>query len=553
MSVTISCTKQESIVPNHVLSTLPSLHIIIPSEQLDTILNDKDAKVPAQALIISHDNDTLYEGNLVYIKTRGNSTWSHSKKPFSIKFPNKHHFFGLNCGSSFILLANSMDESHIRNAIAFDLANAIGLPAPKYAYLSLYINNDYKGLYQITNKVDIGKSFLNITDLDKLNKQANPLPVYNYIRFGVDEEEQIVKRKGRLFENDPEDITGGYLLDNSGMGWIYNNSESGFVSDAGDPIRIRSPKYASQNEVEYIANLYSQMEASVMADDGYNSQTGKHYTEYIDVESFARYYLLNELLLNEDGGFSSFFMYKDSDAIDPRIYAGPIWDFDCSLGNSLCESKVLLHNEIYVGSRVGKFGARHSGGLLYYLIQHNDFQHVLKSCYYNEISPICHNYLLNGKIDSLAKSLFYEAEKDYHYYNPGSSSNYAIAIKKVKTFFENRLKFFDWYYSASENEIVCAEFKHYKRRYKSPYAKTIHLYYPTNEPIYPPSSLRPYSDNNRIYNRALIPELYYFGTDSIVPHGTILYSSKKLKLRMREPNWREIQIRRIQKILKSRN
>ena len=387
LSVFTSCRHQESKVENNHSSGLPSLYITLKPEELNFVLNDPDYKVPAKALFLSADNDTLFEGELDHIKTRGNSTFEYVKKPFTIKFPMKIRILGLDKSRSFVLLANAMDESHIRNAIAFDLAHAVGLPAPQYAYLSLYINGEYKGLYQMTNKVEVSKHTLNITNLDKLNKQANIHPLSEYAWFGYGKNKQTILRKGVLLEQDPMDITGGYLLDNSGMNWIYNKSVSGFVSNAGDPIRIRSPKYSSPNEVNYIATIYNQMEVAVLAEDGYNPQTGKHYTEYINSESFALYYLLSELLLNQDGGFVSFFMYKDSDFVDSRFYAGPVWDFDASLNSFACDMEILEYNEIYVGAKIGDFGVPHSRGLLFHLLRHEDFQRNVKSIYYQIVSP----------------------------------------------------------------------------------------------------------------------------------------------------------------------
>ena len=549
--VAIGCTRNKTPIQPNVSSDLPSLFITVPSEQLDIIHNDKESKVPGQALLITSDQDTLYDGNLTYIKTRGNTTWSSTKKPYNIKFPRKQRFLDLYASKSFVLLANSMDESHIRNAIAFDLAHAIGLPAPRYTFISLYINGEYKGLYQMTNKVGVGKHTLNITDLDKLNKQENPLPTDSYTWFGYGRKKGIIQRKGMLLENDPEDITGGYLLDNSGMDWIYRKSESGFVSDSGDPIRIHSPKYASLNEVEYIANLYNQMEAAIMSDDGYNPQTGKHYSEYIDVESFARYYLLNELLLNQDGGFVSFFMYKDADVFDSKIYAGPIWDFDKSLMSPSCNNEIIVYNEIYVGSEIGKIHIEagridepHSGGLLYHLTQHDDFQCVVKNNYYNEISPICHDYIANGKIDILSNALYHEAEKDNHLYTwLRKSSDYFAATNAAKDFLESRLKFLDWYFSASENDMICIE---YKSENKKPHERKIHIYYPTNEPVHPPLHVKSHSGS---YKHLPVFELYLYGTDSIITDGTIFHSPQLLELREREPTWKEVQLRRIQKNL----
>ena len=324
---------------------------------------------------------------------------------------------------------------------------------------------------------------------------------------------------------------------------FYDKSESGFVSNAGDAIRIRSPKYASLNEVEYISNLYNQMEEAVMSDNGYNSHTGNHYSEYIDVESFARYYLLNEVLLNQDGGFASFYMYKDADCYDQKIHAGPVWDFDISLGTNWYGNEVVVHNEIFVGSKVGEYSETLSGGLLYHLLQHDDFQNVVRQLYLDELSPVFHDYLNNGNIDHLSMSLYYEAHNDNQLYKPHTDYDltYSVSTKAIKDFLKDRLGFFDWYYTTSENELVSIEYKGENTR---PHLRNIYIYYPINEPIYPPISFRPY---DTWYNQSHtpIPELYYAGTDSIVSNGTILKSPQQLELRKREPTKKEVLKRRI--------
>jgi hypothetical protein len=544
LSTFASCTHQESRVENNHSSGLPSLHIDLKPEELDLVLNDPDYEAPAQVLFLSAENDTLFEGELDHIKTRGNSTFEYVKKPFTIKFPMKLRILGLDKSRSFVLLANVLDDSHIRNAIAFDLAHAVGLPAPQYAYLSLYINGEYKGLYQMTNKVEVSKHALNITDLDKLNKQANPRPLSEYTWFGYGRRnKQTVLRKGILLEHDPMDITGGYLLDNSGHYSIYNKGISGFVSDAGDPIRIRSPKYASPNEVNYIATIYNQMETAILAEDGYNPQTGKHYSEYIDMESFALYYLLNELLLNEDGGFASFYIYKDSDSIDSKFYAGPIWDFDKSLKTVIEKPEVLVYNEIYVAAEMKDFYYSHSGGFFYYLCQHKDFQQIIKNIYYQSISPYCHNYLESCRIDSLIVFLENEVEKDNRLFGKQKNADFLAVSNKIKYFLTKRLEFFDWFFSMSQDDMTCVD---YQIINDNSHKIMLKMYYPIKTPIHAPSCFSPYIT---MYNHAPVSVLYIAGTDSIVPDGTIFHSAQNLELRFRQPTWREVQARRIRKKL----
>lgn len=516
---------------------LPSLQITMTSMQYDSIINNQENKIPAYALLIDSNGDTLFQGNLAHIKTRGNDSFKESKKPFTVKFPKKQNLFGLNRSKSFTLLANACDETHIRNAIGLDIARAFGLSASHYAYLTLYINGAYKGLYQMTNKVDVGKEALDITDLDKQNEWVNPKPIETYQWYGLGRKKGVIQRKGVLLDHNPSDITGGYLLDYVGPPVQYSKNMSGFVSDAEDNIRILSPKYASPQEVNYIANRYNEMEVAVHNADGINPETGLHYSEYLDVESFARYYLLNEVLFNIDGGWASFMMYKETDSIDPKLYAGPAWDYDRTLDNPrFMGNSIAFENEFTINEKKGKTGCAFSGGLLYYLCQHSDFQQAIKNVYINELSHACHDYLEKSPFDSLAALLSHEVELDNSVYSTRHSEDYETGTLRAIGFLRKRIDFFDWYYSTEEDErvLVC---------YQSENGKTRKFYYPLGEPVTAPQL-------ERLYNHTGVYELFFPDTDSMVPDGTVFQTSQKLELRKREPTKKEVQIRRVKKKLR---
>ena len=96
--------------------------------------------------------------------------------------------------------------------------------------------------------------------------------------------------------------------------------------------------------MDYIADYYQAFEDAVMSDTGYNAQ-GKHFTEYIDLASFAKNYVVQELMFNVDGCQSSFYMYKDAD--DAKLVASPVWDFDLSLGK---DGELTPKDEIDTGN-----------------------------------------------------------------------------------------------------------------------------------------------------------------------------------------------------------
>ena len=60
----------------------------------------------------------------------------------------------------------------------------------------------------------------------------------------------------------------------------------------------------------------------------------------IDVDSLARYYLMNEYVLNGESFFTSFFWYQDG--ASDVLHVGPLWDFDTCMGNK--NEKVTDYN-----------------------------------------------------------------------------------------------------------------------------------------------------------------------------------------------------------------
>ena len=535
----VGCHNEESYKET-TRSTLPCLYITLEPSQLDSILQDREHKAPADAVLIDADGDTLYDGPLKHFKTRGNATFTRQeKKPFSIKFTKTHKLFHLDESKSFVLLANAYDESHLRNAIAFDVSRAIGLPTPQYVFVSLYINDKYNGLYQMTNKVEINKHALDITNLEKLNKEANPRPLKESVKFADGIQNQIIQSKGFLLENTPEDITGGYLLEIIGFQDRYERKDCGFMSSKGELIVIREPEHASKEEVNYIADYYDQMETALHDPKGFNAQTGKHYSDYLDMYSFAKYYILNELVMNLDGGITSCYMYKDSNS---KMMAGPSWDYDASLNYSQWSGKYCSANQIWVGSKSGYLGHSSLDGIFYTLLKHDDFRQLVCQEWKDTISPICHQLFESGNWDSLASHLSYDAERDFIQNNNRQSDNYSLAVRRPLDFLRERMEFLDWLWTTNGNDVISVTDSTFSEM--KLYEKYNQLYYRTGEPIVYPTIKKLLSFDDPV------PEFYIAGTDSLIPNGTVLNRPAKLEMRWREPTWKEVQIRRVKNKIK---
>lgn len=318
----------------HVMQSanISSIFVTTDSGSVDEIHESKEVKEPGAVSVLQADGTTVHEGILDHIKTRGNTAFTYKKKAYQIKLDKKTDLLGLGKAKTFILVSNYIDITLLRNRIAYTAGLALGMEATsRCTHVDLYLNGDYYGNYLLCEKMEIGENRLDIEDLEKATENLNPQPLESYERFGRNSYKKATS-KGYLIPNEPEDITGGYLVEMD-LTSRYGNEVSGVVTQRGQPFVIKSPEYASEKQVAYIGQLLQELEDALFAKDGVNPQTGKHYYEYIDKESYVMKFLLEEVFKNYDSNRSSQFFYKPADSESTLLFAAPIWDFDQAMDN----------------------------------------------------------------------------------------------------------------------------------------------------------------------------------------------------------------------------
>ena len=435
---------------------LPAVYIETESGTLDAIHADKDYK--EKGSFVAYENGVkTYDADLDYIKGRGNSTWMLSKKPYNIKFESKTNLFGLGKAKKFSLIASANEQSLIRNKITYDLAEDVGLLySSKSQHVDLYINGVYEGNYLICESVEVGSNRVDITDMEDLNEAANP---------GVDIEECALagtrgkeagyvadSRKWVEIPNDPADISGGYLIEFE-MYARYFMEVSGFVTKKGQPITMKSPEYASKAEIEYISSFYQEFEDAVYSETGYN-ELGKHYTEYIDMDSWSKMYLLQEFTFNLDAARTSFYLIKPQG--EDKLYASPAWDFDYSLGKKYSAHRIDTTNpEIWAARDDYLIDTRTDFSdklpelptVLNTLCRHDDFMQAVKAEWKTTFLKQLNQERtdsINTLIDSLEKSAVMDAIRWNRYKTTDLDKNleyFRIVADGVVTFMTKRTAF----------------------------------------------------------------------------------------------------------------
>ena len=349
---------------------------------------DKSNKATGQMILQNADGSVVYHDSLTQIKGRGNSTWKSDKKPYQIKLSTKTDLLQTdsedNETKTWVLLANYSDLTVMRNTLIYNLGLELGMEfCTENDWINLYYDGEYRGCYLLSEKVEVGSGRVDITDLEELNEEANE---------GVDLEELPVQTgktaNGATYKycegmKSPEDITGGYLLEME----LYTRVEEEvcyFTTSRGQNVVVKSPEYASREEMDYIASLYQEWEDSVY-NGGVNPVTGKKYTEYVDLRSSAICYLANEIAKNQDAFRTSAFFYKDCHA--DIMYMGPLWDYDVTMNfNGKMRPTGFDTAKAGLGAALCELGA---------------FREEVRKVYLEEVYPVMTNVVL-GDADAVS-------------------------------------------------------------------------------------------------------------------------------------------------------
>ncbi len=235
-----------------------------------------------------HSDDTFFE---TQIKGRGNSTWDMPKKPYRLKLKKKAELLGLPEVKSFALLANYADKTMLRNAIALCLARQLELEyTPSDHFVELYLNNEYQGVYQLTDKTYVLEKHL--------------------------EDHEIL---GTAKHPDPND---GFLLELD----YRRDEELWFLSSQGVPYTVQIDSSPEQRDV--IADYINDIERRIF--DPTAADRLASVASAVDLGSLIDFHLVNELTKNRDAFWSSTFVHRLRNG---KLKYGPIWDFDVSSGN----------------------------------------------------------------------------------------------------------------------------------------------------------------------------------------------------------------------------
>lgn len=246
--------------------------------------------------------DAKLENMEMQIKGRGNASWSNQKKPYKIKLSEKADLFGMGSNKHWVLLTNAYEMTYMKNKLLYDLADSIGLAySPQSVYVDVVMNGTYLGNYLLCEQIRVGKSRVNIDDLE--------------------EETEITDST----------ITGGYLVNCDSYA---TDEDVHFVSKNRKAFELVSPSFEdgitteNQAQYDYITGYLQRLEDAVYAEN-YTNAEGETVEDLMDIDSFVNYFLLEFFSDNVDAFYNSTYMYKPRGG---KLCWGPVWDFDFCMG-----------------------------------------------------------------------------------------------------------------------------------------------------------------------------------------------------------------------------
>lgn len=250
-----------------------------------------------------------YDGQ-VNIEIRGESSQSFPKKSYAVETIDENgededvSILGFPEEEDWVLHGPYSDKTLMRNVLTMHLGRRMGQYASRTRFCELFIDGDYRGIYVLMERI---KRDGDRVDVNKLNPD----------------------------EVSGDDLTGGYIfrIDKGPAHWFSNF----------DVINTTDLKIAYQYVYPKIEDIVPEQEAYIQAyvdsfENAIASQDyhfgGKRYNDFIDLNSFAENFLLNELSRNVDGYRLSSYFHKKKDSNGGKIFAGPLWDFNLAWFNA---------------------------------------------------------------------------------------------------------------------------------------------------------------------------------------------------------------------------
>lgn len=252
------------------------------------------------------------------LNIRGQSSRGFPKKQYRMELSHADGLgqnvplFGLPANDDWILNGPYSDKSLLNNFLSYELHEQMGHYAVRRRFVEVFLDEsrgtltyptDYKGIYVLLEKIEI--------DSDRVD----------------------VARMGPAVTEEPE-VTGGYVFkkdkDSRGDLSFSTRGGSGFNAQS---LKYHEPKPREINTAQrnWLRNHINSFEEALYATDWLTRTGARHYSAFIDTDSFVDNHWIVEFTKQIDGYRLSNYFHKDRGG---KVKMDPIWDWNLSFGNA---------------------------------------------------------------------------------------------------------------------------------------------------------------------------------------------------------------------------
>lgn len=395
------------------LTNLPTVTIHVADNREPS---SKTTELVAYVSIISKEGKkVLYD--TCSIRLRGNKSKEFPKKPYRIKFDQKHHVLGSPAkAKKWTLINNYGDKTLMRNILAFELSRRMGMAYTPFCQpVDVIVNGEYKGCYQLCDQVEVHKDRVEIEEMDPRCTSG-------------------------------EALTGGYFIEADAYAY---DEPSYFYSSHSNPITIKSPDSDSILSIQksYVQSRFNSLESALFGSN--YKDTDKGYRRYLDLESFLRHFIVGEYSGNTDTYWSTYF-YKPRG--EEQFFTGPVWDFDLAFENDNRTYPVCSQSD-YIYASKGSF----AGEMRYFVSRivksdNTAFQRLKEIWEELRLSHAMDLDSLQAFVDDQAELLDasqklnfmrWNIMNSYVHQNPKVWGSYSAEVRNVRDFLQRRMTWMD--------------------------------------------------------------------------------------------------------------
>ncbi|MGN0492944.1 MAG: CotH kinase family protein [Acutalibacteraceae bacterium] len=385
-------------------------------ELVYTTAEDGSEEITAQLKIADNPTENNHTDSAaavtsdIRIHARGNSSRTFDKLGYAIRLitadgkSNPQSVMGMDAHHEWALHGPFIDKTLIRNYMWYNIAGEIMDYAPNVRFCEVMLNGEYQGVYVMTEIITAGDDGARL----------------------------------KLSVNKKDNTFSGYLLklDRGSNTDIKNISTfTSYSLRTKQNINIEYPGISNLTPAlaESIRQDFSRFEKALYSYDFDNEDYG--YKRYIDTESFADYFIINEFTCNYDAGLFSTYIYKDIDG----KYRMCIWDFNSACDNY--QESAVLPDDFEMQYRLWYF----------MLMMDEDFTDLIIRRYRELRKTYLSEEYLYGYIDGCTKYLGeaiernfgkwgYTFEPEYDPLTPADRNprSYDEAVEQLKEFIKAR-------------------------------------------------------------------------------------------------------------------